>query len=352
MKYLIYAFSSLMLYSCSSHSESSSSQESIYFPPDNSSEWAVKTPSELGWNVDNAELLYQFLEEKNTKGFIVLVDGRIAIEKYFNNHSATSPWYWASAGKTLTSTAIGIAAQENLLALDDKVSKHLGIGWTSAPVDKENMITIRHLLSMTSGLDDSLGDGVDPSDLQYKADAGSRWAYHNVYVKLQDVIAEASGEDWNSFFNRSLKEKIGMTGAWVANGDLNVYWSNCRSMARFGLLVSNNGSWKTTQIINSEYLRKATSESQQLNPSYGYLWWLNGKQKYMLPQSQISFNGSIINTAPDDMFMALGRDDQKIYIVPSRKLVVIRMGASAGVSNPALSDFDEQLWSRLRAVIN
>ena len=64
---------------------------------------------------------------------------------------------------------------------------------------------------MNSGLDDSTGDDVSPANLKYIADAGTRWGYHNVYVKMQDVVAAASNQTWNSYFNTKLKEKIGMT---------------------------------------------------------------------------------------------------------------------------------------------
>ncbi len=274
------------------------------------------------------------------------------MEQYFNGHASTSPWYWASAGKTLTSTITGIAEQEGFLNSNNKVSDYLGTGWTSASLAKENLITCKNLLSMNSGLDDSLGDDVSPANLQYVADAGTRWAYHNVYVKLQDVVAEATNQTWDNYFNTKLKDKIGMTGTWIPNGDLSVYWSNTRSMARFGLLALANGNWNGTQIINSAYLNSATTTSQSINQAYGYLWWLNGKSSYHLPQTQLQFNGTLIPTAPSDMYCALGKDDQKIYVVPSKKLVIIRMGDSADGSTFALSDFDETLWEKISAVIN
>jgi len=97
------------------------------------------------------------------------------MEQYFNGHTATTPWYWASAGKTLTSTVTGIAEQEGFLNTNNKVSNYIGTGWTSAPLAKENLITCKHLLTMTSGLNDALGDDVSPANLQYVADAGTRW---------------------------------------------------------------------------------------------------------------------------------------------------------------------------------
>ncbi len=327
-------------------------EEAMYFPPNTGTTWETKTPESLGWNTANIAALNTYLTDKHSKGFIILHNGKIVMEQYYNGHTATTPWYWASAGKTLTSTVTGIAEQEGFLNINNKVSDYLGTGWTSAPLAKENLITCKNLLSMNSGLNDALGDDVSPSNLQYVADAGSRWAYHNVYVKLQDVVAQATSQTWNAYFNTKLRDKIGMTGTWIPDGDLSVYWSTPRSMARFGLLALAKGNWNGTQIINSTYLNNATTTSQSINLAYGYLWWLNGKTSYHMPQSQLQIPGTLIPSAPSDMYCALGKNDQKIYVVPSKKLVIIRMGDAADTSNFALSDFDETLWEKISAVIN
>lgn len=341
------------LLSCNSDNENSSNIEALYFPPIGSSIWETKTIASLEWDETQVQPLLDYLELKNTKGFIILHNGKIVMENYFNGHSATDTWYWASAGKTLTATVTGIAEQEGYLNINNKVSDYLGTGWTSAPLTKENLITNKHLLTMTSGLNDALGDDVSPANLQYVADAGTRWAYHNVYVKLQDVVATSTGQTWSNYFNTKLRDKIGMTGGlWVNSGGLSVYWSTTRNMARFGLLSLNKGKWENNQIVPESYMQNATTTSQNINLAYGYLWWLNGKSSYHMPQSQFQFNGTLIPSAPSDMYCALGKNDQKIYVVPSRKLVIIRMGDAADGSNFALSDFDETLWEKISAVIN
>lgn len=345
--------------SCSSSDEtpvtvptSTPTEETMYFPPITGTTWETKSPESLGWNTSNIQALYDYLLLKNSKSFIVLHNGKIVMEQYFNGHTANTPWYWASAGKTLTSTVTGIAEQEGFLNSNNKVSDYLGTGWTSAPLAKENLITCKNLLSMNSGLNDALGDDVSPANLQYVADAGTRWAYHNVYVKLQDVVAQATNQTWNNYFNTKLRDKIGMSGTWIQDGGLSVYWSTPRSMARFGLLALAKGNWNGTQIINSNYLNSATTTSQNINLAYGYLWWLNGKTSYHMPQSQLQIPGTLIPSAPSDMYCALGKNDQKIYVVPSKKLVIIRMGDAADGSNFALSDFDDVLWQKINAVIN
>ncbi len=351
---IIYSF--LVLFLCLACSQESpdttpNPTEIPYFPPLNSTTWESKSIAALNWKPTAVQPLLDYLEQKNSKGFIILVNGRIAMEYYFNGHSSTTNWYWASAGKTLTATLTGIAQQEGLIDINNPVSQYIGTAWTAETLAQENRITCKNLLTMTSGIEDITNDDdVSPAKLQYKADAGTRWAYHNVYVKLQDVVAQASGQNWNSYFNSKLRDKIGMDGAWFPLANNSVFASTTRSMARFGLLMCNKGRWKNNVILNETYWTAATNTSQNINLAYGYLWWLNGKISYHLPQSQATFPGSIIPSAPNDMFMALGKNDQKIYVIPSMKMVIIRMGDAADTTNLALSDFDETLWRKINAL--
>jgi CubicO group peptidase (beta-lactamase class C family) len=347
----IYALLMLLLFAnCNSDSTNtpSTSENTLYFPPLTGDVWETTSISDLGWDETAVQPLLDYLELKNTKGFILLVDGKIVLENYFNDHDAATNWYWASAGKTLTATVTGIAQQEGLIDIDNKVSDYIGTAWTSETLTQENAITCKNLLTMTSGLDDvTYDDAVDPASLHYLADAGTRWAYHNVYVKLQDVVANATEESWSNYFNTKLRDPIGMNGAWIQLGDNSVYWSTTRSMARFGLLMLNKGKWDETTILNETYYNEATSTSQDINLGYGYLWWLNGKESYHLPSTQYEFSGSLIPSGPSDMFMALGKNDQKIYVIPSKNMVVIRMGEAADEVNFALSDFDDALWQKI-----
>ncbi|HRG42797.1 MAG TPA: serine hydrolase domain-containing protein, partial [Saprospiraceae bacterium] len=203
----------------------------LYFPPTNSSTWETTDPSTLGWCQPKIDSLYHFLEANSTKAFILLKDGKIVLEKYFSGHSATNNWYWASAGKTLTSTLVGLAQQDNKLNISDLSSKYLGSGWTSCTPTQENKITIRHQLTMTSGLNDALADPYCTTNtcLQYKADAGTRWAYHNApYTLLDKVIENATGSTLNQYINQKLKTTIGMDGIFLKQDFNNVYYSTAR----------------------------------------------------------------------------------------------------------------------------
>ncbi|MBO9634025.1 MAG: serine hydrolase [Chitinophagaceae bacterium] len=356
---LLGAISLLLLYSCQKDKGGENVDPpvsaALYFPPINSTEWQITSPASLNWNSTAIDGLYTYLEGKSTKAFIILKNGKIVLEKYFGTFTQNSDWYWASAGKTMTAFLTGIAQEEGLLKLSDKSSKYLGSGWTSLSAAKEDLITIRHQLTMTTGLDDGVTDNdcTAPDCLVYKADAGTRWAYHNApYTILDKVIEAASGKSFQTYFQQRIRDRIGMRGLWVKSGYNNVYGSDARSMARFGLLLLNKGKWDQTEILkDKDYFNAQISTSQNFNPSYGYLTWLNGKQDYMLPSVQTVFPGSLAPNAPADMYCALGKNDQKIYIVPSQSLVVIRMGDAAGNSHLALSSFDNELWGKVKTVI-
>ena len=327
--------------------------ESMYFPSNTGTVWETNSLSGLGWNQGEVPSLIDYLVEKNTKSFMILVNGRIVMEEYFDGHTSNTTWQWNSAGKTLVAATTGIAQQEGLLNINNKVSEYLGTGWTREPIEKENLITSKHLLTMTSGIDDS-SELVIKSNLTYLADAGTRWSYHNVFQKLMDVVAKASSQDFETYFNARLKNKIGMDGYWNNGLIFKIYHSNTRSMARFGLLALNKGLWDKEQIINETYFTESTNTSQNINPSYGYFWWLNGKTSFMLPGGQTVYQGLLLANAPTDMYAAMGAADQRIYVVPGKKMVVVRMGNASNPTNPnfALSGFDNELWQKINAVIN
>lgn len=324
--------------------------QNTYFPPNSNNNWDTLDPINLGWCDDSIQVLYEHLEEMNSKAFIVLKDGKIVLEKYFGTFTQDSLWYWASAGKTLRAFAVGIAQEENLLNITDTTSEYLGQGWTSLTSSQEEKITIWHQLTMTTGLDDGVPDPdcTNSNCLTYLDEPGDRWAYHNgPYTLLNNVVENASGISFNNYFTTRIKTPTGMDGLFIPVGSNSVYFSKARSMARFGLLMLNNGNWDGTPLMNDlNYFNDMITPSQNLNPAYGYLWWLNGQSSYMIPGFQISVNANLLPNAPQDTYSALGKNGQIISISPSNSLVVIRMGNSAG---NGLVDFSmtDNIWYHL-----
>jgi CubicO group peptidase (beta-lactamase class C family) len=324
--------------------------QSLYFPPITGNTWDTISPASLGWCQSNIDSLYSYLEGTNTDAFIVLKDGKIVLEKYFGTFTVDSIHYWASAGKSLTSTLIGIAQEKKLLDIDKPVSNYVGVGWTSETPVQEDSITIRNLLTMTGGLNDDPPLPCENTDsskdcLVYLTAAGTRWAYHTgAYYHLLSVLSTVTGLSDYAYTNNFIGSQIGLTGLWFQG----TFYSTPRGMARFGLLSLNKDVWAgDTLLHDTNYYNAMINTSQAFNLSYGYLWWLNGKSSFMGPGLQFIFPGPLVPNAPPDMFAALGKNDQKIYIAPSQGLVVVRTGNSSYGVADAFSPFDNDIWGKI-----
>jgi CubicO group peptidase (beta-lactamase class C family) len=318
----------------------------LYFPPSTGTVWDTISPSQLNWCPEKITALYDYLESTNTKSFMVLKDGKIVLEKYFGTYTSDSLHVWNSASKTLVGFMTGIAQKEGFLSISDTTSDYLGTGWTSLTSAQEEKITIRHQLNMTTGMDDATnGDCTDPGCLTYLADAGTRWSYHNApYTLLNTVISAATGQNFNSYISSKLGTPCGITGLFLTFGYNKVFVSKTRPFARFGLLLLGQGSWDGTTILDDPtYFNDMTNSSQSINPSYGYLTWLNGKSNFMVPGLQYSFTGPLCPDAPNDMFAALGKNGQIINVVPSENLVLIRMGEGDN-STLVGTQYNDSIW--------
>lgn len=331
--------------------------EAMYFPPVEGNVWDETSPQSLDWNVEKLIELNSFLEAKKTKGFMILKNGKIAMEEYYNNHNVNKDWTWYSAAKSLTSTLVGIGVMEGVLDLETTTSTYLGDNWSSAASDKEDLITVKNHLTMTTGFENPIGNIIRwtctaPFCMNYEVDAGDRWAYHQgAFTLTQDIITNATGMNFQEYCKEKIQDKIGMNGAWGQLLDVRIFASTTRSMARFGLLALNEGKWDDKIIYPASYHNAMINTSQEHNQSYGYLWWLNGKEEFLGTQDQTVYDGPLIPNAPLDMFCALGAQDQKIYVIPSLDMVVVRCGEPAGSTAFASSSFDNELWGLLQEIL-
>ena len=329
--------------------------QSLYFPPTNSdNNWDTLSPAAMGWCVSQIDSLYDYLQQQNSKAFILLKDGKIAMEKYFGTFTRDSLWYWASAGKTLTAFLVGKARQEGVLDLQDTTAHYLGQGWTSCTSIEEQKIRIIHQLTMGTGLNDAVPDNHCTFDtcLVCLAEPGTRWAYHNApYTLLEPLLNAATGVSVNSYTQTRLKIPTGITGFWQTVGYDNVFFSKARSMARFGLLAQNRFVWNGNALLtDTNYINALTNTSQNFNLSYGYLWWLNGKPSYMLPGYQMVISGPIAPHAPADMFSGIGKNGQLVSVSRSAGLVMVRMGNDGSASEVATVLLD-RIWEKLNAIM-
>jgi CubicO group peptidase (beta-lactamase class C family) len=340
----------------------------IYFPP-SSGKWETVAPAQAGWDAAALDAAITYAGEQRSTGVVVLHRGRILAERYWeiapdpddpndrvhrmttgktaDGHSIEDV---ASIQKSVMSFLAGVARGKGLLDFEAPVSKYLGAGWSKATPEQEAAITVRHLLGMTTGL---------KLDGSYEAPPGSKWLYNTpIYSKSVQIVEKASGLSVDEYTERWLTGPLGMRDSgwkprpWVnepgalaagsAEGNTIGFSSSARDMARFGLMILAGGRWNDADVLGDVRWRaEAFAPSQAHNPSYGLLWWLNGKAKS--PRGGKIADGPLIPAAPPDLVAAQGALDRKVYVVPSLDLVVTRLG------DETAKDFNQELWRRLSA---
>ncbi len=333
--------------------------DSLYFPT--ADKWETVEPSSVGWKRTELNAAVDFAMTRRSSGVVILHRGRILSERYQSSGPRSLRYRGmlhgkdrdgrviedvASVQKSVASILVGIAQAKGLIRLDDPVDKYLGTGWSHASLAQEKQITVKHLISMSTGLSDGLLY-VDPP--------GTKWRYNtNAYCLCVTAIAAVSKMTPNELTKAWLTDRVGMKDSrWIERRLAKAsipeknrlgFATTARDLARFGLLVLGRGQWGN-EVVHSDhkYLSAALSPSQQMNPAYGYLWWLNGQTATLSGQRRV--RGPLNSEAPTDLVAALGALGRKCYVVPSLGVVVTRLG-----DNPEVVDqtkFDVEFWSLL-----
>lgn len=299
-------------------------------------------------------------EEQNTRALVIAYDGKIIGERYAPGWTKDTPQISWSQGKSITSTLIGILIERGLLDLDQPAPIEEWQG------DERSKIRIRDLVQMSSGLDfPNLGfkaetltktnehmrvyfDSINVLEHAISPPAevppGTRYAYRNSdplsLGKIMKDTLEAEGEDYLTFPQRALFDKIGIrsavleTDAW-GNFILSGYdYLSARDWVRFGLLYLNDGVWNGERILPEGWAKfSGTAAPGDKDRNYGGMFWVN--QKPMMER------------VPKDTYWSAGFMGQVTMIIPSRKLVVVRMGPSPDGTYPYL---DETISRVLKAI--
>ena len=259
-----------------------------------------------------------------------------------------------SAQKSVTSVLAGIAVGRGLLDVDAAVSQYLGDGWAGPKAPpSEPRITVRHLLTMTSGLAD---------DMSFVAEPGTRWDYNlgPAYHTVKRVVSAAAEMPLDELTSAWLRRPLGMKdSAWVPRrwvegtpeifrpafqypdgAPIEAFVSTALDLARLGLAVLRNCRWSSGPLgVDPVYAVAMLQPSQQLNPAYGLLWWLNGQERFLAPKVEQVFEGHFFPGTPPDAIAALGALDRMCVVVPSLDLVITRAGAAAAGPSAAGSTF-------------
>ncbi|GGR45137.1 CubicO group peptidase (beta-lactamase class C family) [Nocardioides luteus] len=280
-----------------------------------------------------------------------------------------------SVTKSVTSLLTGIAVGDGRLRLDDPIGRHLpdGPGWG----DKAHRaITVRQLLTQTSGARQSIlaeagSLGVDPN-LAREAlaqplvhDPGTRFQYSQLGpALLAYVVQRAVGEDLVSFAQKRLFGPIGITEDsyfWLRDRSGLAYgYSNLfldpDQLARLGLLMSNEGRWRGTQVVPKAYVA-AVSRATTTNGCYGLLFWTNRGESCTgadIPGAQ-TVDRRAIPSAPVDTYEMNGTGGQLVVMIPSLEMTVVTTGyfGSIALDPPVLlgSTPDEMQWTFFRELM-
>ncbi len=279
---------------------------------------------------EKEKALEDFMTEQKVAGLLILQDGKIRLERYALGYSRSGRWTSQSVAKSVTSTLVGAAIKDGYIkSVDDYVTDYLPDLKGSA-YDK---VTIRHLLTMTSGVkwienytdpnSDIARFYTDPVDpgmnatvsymrrLPAEAEPGKKWVYSTGESDLLGVlVAAATGQTLSHYLSVKIWKPYGMEGeaTWILDRTDEELAGCClqaklRDFGRFGQFVLEGGRINGESIVPDGWFQAATHTQIPLWPGggYGYQWWI--------------FNGST--------FEALGIYGQVIHIDPARRLVVV-----------------------------
>lgn len=349
MKYLICTLVIIFLLSNCTHKvprlNSKGEQQTEYtyqMPEKIDGDWEISSLEKEG--VDSArivKLIKNILAGKfpNTHSVLLVKNGKLILEEYFYENNRDDLHYLASATKSITSILIGISLDENMLKnIDQNVYElfqdYHGTEW----IDKKYEITVRHLLSMTSGIEwDENRAASDPRHDYFAMRRGGDWIRYvfnknlvappgqkfnyngGLSALLGEIIRRTSGLDAEKFSEKYLFDPLGISHySWLKYNDGSINTGGglllkSRDMVRIGQMMLNNGKYNGKQIVSEKWITESTKNHvfDKLHPlgtGYGYQWWLG----------ETSINGQTIKT-----YFAQGRGGQCIFIVPKMKVTVI-----------------------------
>jgi CubicO group peptidase (beta-lactamase class C family) len=320
-------------------------------------EWTTVDPVAAGFDPAALARLDAAAEAAGSSCLVVTRDGAVVDERYWDGAGADQPREAFSVTKSITSTLVGIAQDEGALGLDDPAADHIAEwrGTDSAAVTLRNLVSNdsgRHwdfatdYTQMALGARDKTGFAVG---LGQDAPPGEVWAYNNSAIQtLSQVLGEATGEDPADYAESRLFGPIGMDRSSMSKdgaGNTMTFMglrTTCLDLARFGYLMLNGGRWDGDQVVSQDWVEAATGRSStELNAAYGYLWWLNRRGAVASPAVATTgagdgsvADGQMDPGVPDDVFWALGFQNQIVAVVPSEGIVAVRMGAAPPAGSP------------------
>jgi CubicO group peptidase (beta-lactamase class C family) len=292
---------------------------------------------------------------RRTKAVVVLHEGRLIAERYAPGYGPETPIWGHSVTKSVTQALIGILVRQGRLRLDQPAP----IAAWRAPGDAHRAVTVDQLLRMDSGLPFDETEGPvnpathmwfrEPDTAAYAARMplahapGTVWGYSNLgYALLSKLVGDATGGTavgTEGFVRDELFAPLGMQHAVIetdAAGTLlgsGFMYASARDFARFGQLYLDDGVVDGRRILPEGWA--AYSRSRTLDTGYGAGFWTNLRNEGSVPVWDAPWG---MPQLPKDMFYARGAFGQYVIIVPSERLVVVRLGLSVQGGGTGIGD--------------
>jgi CubicO group peptidase (beta-lactamase class C family) len=282
-----------------------------------------------------AALLDSLMVAQETAGLLVLHDGKVRLERYALGHSAAGRWTSFSVAKSITSTLVGAAIRDGYIkGLAEPITAYIPELRGSA----YDGVTVRHLLTMTSGVafNEDYADpdsdiarlyrstpppGMDATvsymrTMPREAPPGTRWRYKTPETNLAGLLVmRATGKPLAEYLSEKIWRPYGMEreATWLVDGIGNEQGGCClnatlRDFARFGQFILDGARVEGRPIVPDDWLATATTKQADIGQpgvGYGFQWW----------------------TSDDGTFHARGIFGQLIYVDPARRLVVAMASA-------------------------
>ena len=299
---------------------------------------------------ESIEAAIKFSEKMESHALLIYQNDEIILEKYFDDYNAETISDTQSMHKTVLAMMVGIAIDEGIIeSVNEPASKHL-IEWRD---DSRNQITIKHLLQQSSGLDYPefsfhplsefnqlmLGEDVTKMTLRQIAYRKPNEIFEYNGVNPQNLgllLQRAYDKRYADLLSEKIWQKVAQDDASVVlDSDKNqmprTYCclnATARDWLRIGTIILNEGKFKDEQIVSKSWINEMKTPSIT-NPNYGYLTWLGTEHQenriYNPKSTATGIHGEPFDDK--DIIYLDGFGGQRVYVIPSKKLVIVRTGA-------------------------
>ena len=330
--------------------------------PEPAGDWERATPAEAG--MDGAKLQEALDYGSANLGFAVRVyrRGCLVGEDRLASVNRNRQFESYSMAKSVTSLMFGRAMTSRLISPDDPV------GSLVPEADRPHgAITMRHLLTMTSGLRwngfrdynvFTMPDRVrDALTLEVVHEPGTYFEYaQSAVALLAEAVGRSAGEDAGAFVQRELMDPLGIpAGSWHWRRDpaghvQGFYGVTMRpdDFGRLGELLRRGGLWRGRRLLSARYVREATSATPT-NGCYGWLIWVNAAAPCVGPtvSERPVEQGRDFPDLPADMYKFAGLFGQLVTVFPSQELVIVRTGQDPALAFAGGADWEHGLYRRV-----